>query len=123
MAVRRYAIFPLFAYADPGGAFSPYRLETWLDCTYLAEFLIFFTKKGPGNIAASRLKIGRTYAPLQPFKAKLCWNLNRLFWPLLRRRRTFAPLRLTSQISLFQLEFSDDFRTQGRAYTHVSAEL
>ena len=60
MAVQRYAIFPLFAYADLGGAFSPYRLETWLDCTDLAEFLIFFTKKGPSNIAASRLKIGRT---------------------------------------------------------------
>ena len=89
----------------------------------MAEFLIFFSGKTPGNIAASRLKIGRTYAPLQPFKAKLCWNLNRLFWPLLRRRRTFAPLRLTSQISLFQLEFFDDFRTQGRAYTPVSAEL
>ena len=60
MAVRRYAIFPLFAYADLGGAFSPYRLETWLDCTYLAEFLIFFTENVPNNIAASRLKIGRT---------------------------------------------------------------
>ena len=90
MAVRRYAIFPLFAYADLGGAFLPYRLETWLDCTYLAEFLIFFTKKGPGNLAASRLKIGRTYAPLQPFKAKSGPNLNQLFWPLVRWRCTFG---------------------------------
>ena len=86
----------------------------------LAEYLIFCTKMAPDDIAALKLKIGRSYAVLQPM---LCCNLNRLFWPLLRRRRTFAPVPLTSQISLFQLEFFDDFRTQGRAYMPVSAEL
>ena len=97
MAVRRYAIFPLFAYADLGGAFSPLRLETWLDCTYLADFLIFFTKKGPGNIAALRLKIGRTYLTLQPIEATMGWNLNQLFWPLPRWPQTFGLVCLAGQ--------------------------
>ena len=59
-AVRRYAIFPLFTYANLGGTFSHFGLKTWLNLVDLAEFLIFFTKKVPGNIAAYRLKIGRT---------------------------------------------------------------
>ena len=123
MAVRRYAIFPLFAYADLGGAFSPYRLKTRPDFTDLAENLIFFTKKGPGNIAALRLQIGRTYAPLQPFEATMGWNLNQLFWPLPRWRRTFGLVCLAGQKNMFQLEFLAHFRTQGKAYTHVFTEV
>ena len=68
MAVRRYAIFPDFWRAYLGGAFWHDRLKTRPDITDWAEFLISFTKKGPSNIAALRLKIGRTYA-LQPIEA------------------------------------------------------
>ena len=70
--------FLLFSAHTWGGALWNDRLKTWLDCTDLAEFLIFFTKKGPSNIAASRVKIGRTYASLQPIEATMDWNLNRL---------------------------------------------
>ena len=59
-----------------GGGFSHCCPNTWPDQVDLAEFLIFFTKKVPNNIAASRLKIGHTYVPLQPFEAMTCWNLN-----------------------------------------------
>ena len=56
-----------------GGGFSHCCPNTWPDQVDLAEFLIFFTKKVPNNIAASRLKIGHTYVPLQPFEAMACW--------------------------------------------------
>ena len=64
MAVRRYVIFPLFKRAYLGGAFYSYFSETQLEVSDLAEFLIFFTKKAPDDIATLRLKIGCTYAPL-----------------------------------------------------------
>ena len=63
MAVRRYVIFPLFTRAYLEGAFLHYRLKTWLEAANLAEFSIFFSGKTPDNIAASILKIGRTYGP------------------------------------------------------------
>ena len=72
-------------------------LKTRLEVSDLAEFLIFFTKKVPDNIAALRLKIGRSYAVLQPFKATSCWNLNQLFWPLSRWRQTFGLVCLAGQ--------------------------
>ena len=56
-----------------------------------------FNKKVPGNIAATRLKIGCTYAQLQPFKATSGWNLNQLFWPLSRWRQTFGLVCLVGQ--------------------------
>ena len=40
-AVQRYAIFPLFAYANLGGAFSHFCWKTSLDWADLAEFWIF----------------------------------------------------------------------------------
>ena len=67
-----------------GGAVSGYHLKTWLEVPDLAEFLIFFTKKVPDNIATSRLKIGRSQVQLQLFKPRDGWNLNRL----LRQPRT-----------------------------------
>ena len=97
MAVRRHGIFPDFKHAYLGGAFWHDRLKTRPDITDWAEFLIFFTKKGPGNIAALRLKIGRTYATLQPFEATMGWNLNQLFWPLPRWPQTFGLVCLAGQ--------------------------
>ena len=70
--------FTLFAYANLGGAFSHFHLKAWLEMADLAEFLTFFTKRGLSNIAAFRLKIGRTYALLQPFKATSGWNFTQL---------------------------------------------
>ena len=60
MAVGKWVIFPLFTRAWLGGAFLHYRRKTRLDLGDLAEFLIYFSGKGPDNIAAFRLKIGRT---------------------------------------------------------------
>ena len=121
--ISKISHFPLFAYANLGGAFSHFHLKAWLELADLAEFLTFFTKKGPSNIAASRLKIGRTYASLQPIEATMGWNLNRLFWPMPWWRRTFGLVCLAGQQNMFQLEFWAHFRTQGRAYTHVCAEV
>ena len=44
-AVGRYGIFALFTREYLRGAFWHYRLKTWLDCTDLAEFLIFFQER------------------------------------------------------------------------------
>ena len=65
MTVRKYVIFPLFTRAYLEGAVLHYRLKTRLEVSDSAEFLIFFTKKAPDNLAPFRLKIGRTYALLQ----------------------------------------------------------
>ena len=116
MAVRRYAIFPAFCLRIPGRclfAFSPGYLARLGECGWIFDI---FYKKGPGNIAAFRLKIGRTYTPLQPLKATWSRNLNRLFWPLPRWRQTFGLVGLAGQRNTFQLEFLAHFRTQGRAY-------
>ena len=123
MAVRRYVIFSLFTRAYLEGAFLHYRLKTWLEVSDLAEFLIFFTKKAPDDIATFRLKIGRSYAVLQPFKATSCWNLNLLFWRQSKRRCTFELVCLPHENSILKFEFFDDFPTYGRAHTLISAEL
>ena len=49
MVARRYVNFTLFDRTYPGGAFSHYRQKTQLEYADLAEFLIIFTKKVPGN--------------------------------------------------------------------------
>ena len=74
--VGRYVIFLLFKCTYLGGAFSHCCPNTWPDQVDLAEFFIFFTKKVPNYKSASRLKIGHTYVPVQPFEAMACWNLN-----------------------------------------------
>jgi len=45
MAHQRCAIFPLFTCAELGGAFSNFRLKTWLELVELAEFSIFLQNK------------------------------------------------------------------------------
>ena len=65
MAIRRYVIFPLFTRAYLEGVVLYYRLKTRLEVSDSAEFLIFFTKRAPDNLAPFRLKIGRTYTLLK----------------------------------------------------------
>ena len=125
MAVYKVEIghFSAFCLRIPGRclfAFSPGYLARLGECGWIFDL---FYKKGPGNIAAFRLKIGRTYTPLQPLKATWSRNLNRLFWPLPRWRQTFGLVCLAGQQNMFQQEFLAHFRTQGRAYTHVFAEV
>ena len=123
MAVGRKVIFPLFKCVYLGGAFWGNHLKTQIEVPDLAEFLIFFTKKAPDNIAAFGLKIGRINAPLQPFKLTDCWNLDRLLWPPWRWCHTYGMVCLAHQKWMLKLEFLAHFRICGRAFTHVSAEL
>ena len=123
MAVRKWVILTLFMRAWLGGAFSHYRRKTRLDLGYLAEFLIFFSGKGPNNIAAFRLKIARTQVPLQPFEPTGGWNLNLVFWRPWRRRHTFGLVCLARPKWMLELEFLADFYIFCRACTHVSGEL
>ena len=117
------AFFPIFSAHTWGEPFGMIAWKPGQTSPIWLNFWYFFTKKGPGNIAALRLKIGRTYLTLQPIEATMGWNLNQLFWPLPRWPQTFGLVCLAGQKNMFQLEFLAHFRTRGRAYAHVFDEV
>ena len=115
--------FPAFCARIPGRSLFALSSEKLDRLGGFGCIFYILYKKAPDNIAAFRLKIGRSQVPLQPFKLMGCWNLDRLLWQPWRRRHTFGLVCLARQKWMLKLDFFANVRIYGRAYTHISAEL
>ena len=120
---RKNGHFPTFYARIPGRTLFTLLSENLARCEGFGGIFNIFYKKAPDNIAIFRLKTGRSYAQLQPFKLTGCWNLDRLLWPPWRWRHTYRMVCLPYQKLMLKLEFLAHFRIFCRAHTHVSGEL